>query len=153
MSFDVVCPKCHAELEADGRKAREAETFECAACGAVSPMPGLGAADTPTKVAAYTPPKFGANAPLKSSVAAGLLQLFFGFLGLGRFYLGYTAVGVTQLGLWIVGLLMVFLGWLVLPIFSLLGFLILIAVGIWVLVEAIMMIAGAIPDADGRTLA
>lgn len=153
MPVDVVCPKCHAELEANSRKARDAETFECAACGAVSPMPELFTDDKPSRVSSYTAPKFDAKAPLKSSVAAGLLQLFFGFLGLGRFYLGYTAVGVTQVSLWIVGLLMVFLGWLVAYIFSLLGFLILAALGIWVLVEAIMMIAGAIPDADGRKLA
>lgn len=82
-----------------------------------------------------------------------MLQLFFGFLGLGRFYLGYTAVGVAQISVWIVGLLMVFLGWMVLFPFSIIGFMLLIGLGIWILVEAIMMIAGAIPDADGRKLA
>ncbi|TXI62205.1 TM2 domain-containing protein [Mycolicibacterium mageritense] len=98
------------------------------------------------------PDQLTSDDPPKSAVAAGLLQLFFGFLGLGRFYLGYTGIGMTQLGLWIVGLLMLFLGWLLLFVFSIIGFMILIALGIWVLIEAIMMIAGAIPDADGRRL-
>ena len=33
----------------------------------------------------------------KSRLIAGLLQLFFGGFGLGRFYLGYTGVAVGQL--------------------------------------------------------
>ena len=33
----------------------------------------------------------------KSKMAAGLLQIFLGGLGIGRFYLGYTGVGVAQL--------------------------------------------------------
>lgn len=137
MAVDVECPKCHAELELNGRRALAADTFTCARCGKVSPIPDV--LDT--------------DAPPKSSVAAGLLQLFFGYLGLGRFYLGYTAMGIIQLSLWITGLLMLVLGWLLFFVFSLIGFVILIALGIWILVEAIMMIAGAIPDADGRKLA
>lgn len=130
MSFDVECPKCHAELEMNGRRALAADTFTCARCGKVSPIPD----------------EVGSDDPRKSSVAAGLLQLFFGFLGLGRFYLGYTAIGVTQLTLWITSLLVwlfvsMVLGWIMLGILT-----------IWVVVEAIMIIAGAIPDADGRRL-
>lgn len=130
MSFDVECPKCHAELEVNGRRALAAETFTCARCGTVSPIPD----------------EVGTDDPRKSSVAAGLLQLFLGFLGLGRFYLGYTAIGVAQLVLWIASLLAwlfvsMVLGWIMLGILT-----------IWIVVEAIMMIAGAIPDADGRRL-
>lgn len=33
----------------------------------------------------------------KSRLAAGLLQIFLGYFGVGRFYLGYTGVGVAQL--------------------------------------------------------
>lgn len=33
----------------------------------------------------------------KSRLAAGLLQIFLGGLGIGRFYLGYTGLGVAQL--------------------------------------------------------
>lgn len=151
MAVDVECPNCHAELEMNGRKALAAETFECARCGTVSPMPG---SQMPREHQSGSSRReqAGTSTPPKSAVAAGLLQLFFGFLGLGRFYLGYTAVGLSQLALWIVGLLMVFFGWLLLFVFSIIGFMLLAALGIWVLVEAIMMIAGAIPDADGHKL-
>lgn len=33
----------------------------------------------------------------KSKIAAGLLQIFLGGFGVGRFYLGYTGMGVAQL--------------------------------------------------------
>lgn len=35
--------------------------------------------------------------PPKSRVAAGLLQIFFGGLGIGRFYLGHSGIGIAQL--------------------------------------------------------
>ncbi|MBX8687658.1 NINE protein [Mycobacterium sp. 20091114027_K0903767] len=103
----------------------------CARCETVSPIPD----------------DVGTDDPRKPSVAAGLLQLLFGFLGLGRFYLGYIGIGVAQLGLWIASLLV----WLFINM--VLGWIMLAASGVWVLVEAIMMIVGAIPDSDGRRLA
>ena len=33
----------------------------------------------------------------KSKIAAGLLQIFFGYLGIGRFYVGNVGVGIAQL--------------------------------------------------------
>ncbi|MCL2140776.1 MAG: TM2 domain-containing protein [Dehalococcoidia bacterium] len=33
----------------------------------------------------------------KSRLVAGLLQIFVGFFGIGRFYLGYTGIAVAQL--------------------------------------------------------
>lgn len=41
----------------------------------------------------YQPPVSGG----KSRITAGLLQLFLGFLGVGRFYLGYTGYGIFQI--------------------------------------------------------
>lgn len=35
--------------------------------------------------------------PRKSRVVAGLLQIFLGFIGAGRFYTGYTGIGIAQL--------------------------------------------------------
>ncbi|TQJ66820.1 TM2 domain-containing protein [Arthrobacter sp. SLBN-100] len=61
----------------------------------------------------------------KSKIAAGLLGIFLGGLGIHRFYLGYTAIGVIQL------VLTVFLG-----IFTF-GL-----VGLWGVIEGIMIIAG-----------
>ncbi|MFT4201808.1 TM2 domain-containing protein [Gordonia sp. (in: high G+C Gram-positive bacteria)] len=64
----------------------------------------------------------------KSKMVAGLLQLFLGGFGIGRFYLGYTGLGVAQL----------LLAWA--------------TCGIWPLVDAIMIFMGKVPDAQGRTL-
>ena len=64
----------------------------------------------------------------KSKVIAGLLQLFLGFMGAGRFYTGHIAIGVLQL----------LFGWL--------------TCGIWPLVDAIMMFAGKVTDSEGRPL-
>lgn len=33
----------------------------------------------------------------KSKLVAGLLQLFVGFFGIGRFYLGFTGLGILQI--------------------------------------------------------
>ena len=63
----------------------------------------------------------------KQKIVAGLLQLFIGSLGIGRFYLGYTGIGVAQL-LTCGGL------------------------GIWALIDAILILIGKVPDAQGRPL-
>lgn len=70
-------------------------------------------------------PAYGYPQP-KSRIAAGLLGIFLGGLGIHRFYLGYTTIGVIQI------ILTVFLG-----IFTL-GL-----VGLWGLIEGIMILAGA----------
>jgi hypothetical protein len=62
----------------------------------------------------------------KSKLAAGLLGIFLGGLGIHRFYLGYTTIGVVQL------LLTVFLGVFTFGL-----------VGLWGFVEGIMILAGA----------
>ena len=85
-------------------------------------------------------PAYGYAQP-KSKIVAGLLGIFLGGLGIHRFYLGYTKVAVIQLVLT-----------LVLGIFTLgLGFI----VGLWGVVEGIMIIAGAAQfrtDAQGVPL-
>ncbi|OBF21589.1 hypothetical protein A5727_08725 [Mycobacterium sp. ACS4331] len=78
---------------------------------------------------------------VKSGVVAGLLQLFLGWFGLGRFYLGYNGIGAVQLTLGIIGLV---------TSVALVGLIILVPLSIWLIIEAFMMIAGAIPDAQGR---
>lgn len=72
----------------------------------------------------------------KSRVAAGLLGIFFGSLGVHNFYLGYTGKAIAQLlmTLFSCGLLW-FVSW------------------IWSFIEAIMILAGAInTDAHGNKL-
>ncbi|WP_080796165.1 TM2 domain-containing protein [Corynebacterium pacaense] len=76
----------------------------------------------------------GGQAPAqqKSVVVAALLAFFLGTLGVHNFYLGYTGRGVAQLALTVVG-------WIT-AVF-LVGFVLLFAVGVWVLVDLIMIIA------------
>ena len=72
----------------------------------------------------------------KSKIAAGLLGIFLGSLGVHNFYLGYTGKAVAQL------------------LISILSCGILSAVsGLWGLIEGILILTGEIStDADGITL-
>jgi TM2 domain-containing membrane protein YozV len=85
-------------------------------------------------------------APLapKSAVAAGLLQLFLGWFGAGRFYIGTTNIAVCQLVLGLVGIF--------LTMFCFIGLLILVPLSVWTVIEGFMMFAGAITDSDGQKL-
>ena len=67
----------------------------------------------------------------KSKLTAGLLGIFLGGFGVGRFYLGYTTIGVLQL---VVTLVTCGIG------------------SIWGLVDGIMILVGNVPDPEGRTL-
>ncbi len=75
----------------------------------------------------------------KSKMAAGLLAIFLGTLGIHNFYLGNTSKGVLQIAL-------TFGGFLTCGLTS-------ISCGIWALVEGIMILSGSInEDADGNPL-
>lgn len=67
----------------------------------------------------------------KDKMTAGLLQIFLGSFGVGRFYLGYTGIGVAQIAV----------TWLTCGIGA-----------IWPLIDGIMMLVGNVPDAQGRPL-
>ncbi|MGO4614634.1 NINE protein [Nocardia sp. 2YAB30] len=67
----------------------------------------------------------------KQKLIAGLLQIFLGSFGVGRFYLGYTGLGVAQL---LVTIVTCGLG------------------GIWGLIDGIMILVGKVPDPNGRPL-
>lgn len=73
--------------------------------------------------------------PRRSRIAAGLLGIFLGSLGVHRFYLGYTGVGTVML---------------VITLFTC-GFGAILT-GIWGLIEGILCLLGAMTDADGRKL-
>jgi TM2 domain-containing membrane protein YozV len=96
--------------------------------GYPTPQPYSGPTGTP-----QAPPPAPGQPPLsdKSKVVAGLLGIFLGSFGVGRFYLGYTKVAVAQ----------ILVTWLTLGI----G-------GIWPFIDGIMMIMGKVPDAAGRPL-
>jgi TM2 domain-containing membrane protein YozV len=81
----------------------------------------------------YPYPQWDNPYPLsdRSKLTAGLLGIFYGCFGVGRFYLGYTGIGIAQLAA----------TWLTCGI----G-------GIWPLIDAIVILAGKVPDAQGRAL-
>lgn len=79
----------------------------------------------------------------KSKVGAGLLQLFLGTLGIGRFYIGSSGVGAAQLILTLVGFATAFLG---------IGVVLIAGVSLWAFIDAIMMLTGGVRDSRGFKL-
>lgn len=81
-----------------------------------------------------------ANPGAKSKIAAGILGIFLGSLGVHNFYLGYTNKAVGQLLLTLVGWCFFGLG----PVIA----------GVWGLIEGILILTGSIhTDAEGNELA
>jgi TM2 domain-containing membrane protein YozV len=91
----------------------------------------------------FVPAQWYPPDPPKSAVAASLLELFFGWFGLGRFYVGSVGIALTQLVLGILGICTVFL---------FVGFFILVPLSIWTFIDAILMFSGSMKDRDGRKL-
>lgn len=103
----------------------------------VGQQPGYGYAPMAAPVMYGIDPMTGLPFSDKSKVAAGLLSIFLGGLGVGRFYTGHWGIGLTQL------LLSVLLFWTgIVPV----------AVGIWALVDGIIMLTGNVRDANGLPL-
>lgn len=67
----------------------------------------------------------------KSKMVAGLLQIFLGSFGAGRFYTGHTGLAIAQIAV----------VWLTCG-----------AGALWPLIDGIMMLTGKVPDAQGRPL-
>ncbi len=95
----------------------------------------------PTQPAQAMPPTYQGNVGHRSKVVAGLLGIFLGGLGVHRFYLGYTGIGLVMLLLGICGSAC--------PPFPGVGCGV---VGIWGFIEGILCLCGAMRDADGREL-
>ncbi|WP_306318543.1 MULTISPECIES: TM2 domain-containing protein [unclassified Streptomyces] len=92
--------------------------------------PGMGMPYDPAAPYGYDP--FGRPYSDKTKLAAGLLGIFLGFFGAGRFYTGHTGIAVAQL---IVSIVTCGLG------------------SVWGLIDGIMMLAsGNGTDAQGRIL-
>lgn len=80
----------------------------------------------------------------KSKIVGGLLQLFLGWLGVGRFYIGSTGIGVAQL-------LLFFFGLLLTAVFGL-GLILLFGLFVWHVVDGVLILVGNVADARGRKL-
>lgn len=80
----------------------------------------------------------------KSATTAGLLQLFLGMFGIGRFYIDSTQIAVAQLCLGLFGVLF--------SLFCFLGFPVLLGVIVWAIVDAILIFTGSVKDNHGRKL-
>lgn len=80
----------------------------------------------------------------KSAATAGLLQLFLGVFGIGRFYIDSTQIAVAQLCLGLFGTLF--------SLFCFLGFPVLLGSIIWSIVDAILIFTGSVKDNYGRKL-
>jgi TM2 domain-containing membrane protein YozV len=80
----------------------------------------------------------------KSATTAGLLQLFLGSFGAGRFYIESTQIAIAQL---CVGLFGIFF-----TVFCLFGLPVLLGSIVWAVVDAIMIFTGSINDGAGRKL-
>lgn len=109
--------------------------------GAGYPPPGQPGYPPPPPGAYFDPlapygrhPMTGEPYSEKSKVIAGLLQLLglFGILGIGRFYLGYTGLGVAQL---LVGIFTCGIGAI-----------------IWGIIDAILILTDKVRDPQGRPL-
>lgn len=80
----------------------------------------------------------------KSATTAGLLQLFLGLFGVGRFYIDSTQIAVAQLCVGLFGI--------VFSLFCFLGFPVLLGGIIWAIVDAILIFTGSVNDNHGRKL-
>lgn len=91
------------------------------------PAPNMAQADAPYGIDPVT----GMPYSDKQKMTAGLLQIFLGSFGVGRFYLGYTGLAIAQIAV----------VWLTCGLGA-----------IWTLIDGVMMLTGKVPDAQGRPL-
>ncbi|MFO0547247.1 MAG: TM2 domain-containing protein [Polyangiaceae bacterium] len=95
------------------------------------PPPGMGGPMAAPNAPYGIEPTTGMPYSDKQKMTAGLLQIFLGSFGVGRFYLGYTGLGIAQIAV----------TWLTCGIGA-----------IWPLIDGIMMLTGKVPDSQGRPL-
>ena len=116
-----LCQNCGAEIQPG--------TIKCAYCGAaVQPSMAMPPSMSPSMAPSMPPP---AMVPMgveqKSKVAAGILGILLGCLGIHNFYLGFTGKAIAQL---LITILTCGYGALI--------------TGIWGLIEGIMILTGGI---------
>ena len=128
------CPNCGGTVPSG--------TNRCVKCGSHVEQPAAQPA-AGQQAAARAQPDAPVGQAVKSKLAAGLLGIFLGGLGIHRFYLGYVGIGVAQLALFLLG---VTVGILMCGIPA-------IAAWVWGLIEGFMILTGSIDrDSQGRPL-
>ena len=131
-----ICMKCGARPMA--------ATAYCSACGvATNPMAVIcvkcGASLEEKSKTKIVP----GDVSTKSRLILVLLTLFLGEFGIHRFYVGKVGTGATMLILSIIG-------WA--TIIFIFGFIPLMVVGIWNLIDLIVAIAGSFKDNEGKSI-
>ncbi|MCL1885245.1 MAG: TM2 domain-containing protein [Dehalococcoidia bacterium] len=132
----MYCTRCGTQLESDSNF--------CSKCGTKSAFAQSASEQskqTSQEQSFYEQPSYNQQSTQqeytqpseqKSKLVAGLLQIFLGWLGLGRFYLGYTGIAVAQL---LVSVLTLGIG------------------AIWPLIDGILILTGSVAtDAKGVPL-
>ena len=120
----------------------------CAGCGKpIAEAAATAAAPAQQTIINMAPPvqavpaaPVAAGVSPKSKTAAALLAFFLGQLGIHRFYVGKVGTGIVMLLLTIIGYA---------TIAFVVGFFVLAAVGIWILVDFIMILMGKFKDKKG----
>ena len=92
----------------------------------------------------------------KSKLTAALLAFFLGGLGIHSFYMGQTRKGFIQLGLYVVGLALYIAGLAsvgsgaaTIPATAIIGYLLILGVGIWAFVDFIRILIGSLAPEEG----
>lgn len=93
----------------------------------------------------------------KSKIVAALLAFFLGTLGIHSFYMGQTAKGFMQLGATILGIVLFVVGiagytsgtGASFPVLALIGYLLILGVSIWALVDFIRILTGGLEPEEG----
>jgi len=136
----VNCPNCGGTVPPN--------TNRCIKCGSfieqqqpVQPVQVIQPlVQQPPQEIAVTQDNLPVGPPVKSKVAAGLLGIFLGGLGIHRYYLGYAGIGTIML------LMTLVFSWLTCGATA-------IGAGVWGLIEGILILSGVMDvDAKGRPL-
>jgi TM2 domain-containing membrane protein YozV len=124
----MFCPNCGTRVVPGA--------LNCATCGSRLNPEEQQALMPPPPPPPYSPAAVGyvpmqVGLSQKSKIAAGLLQIFLGAFGAGRFYTGHTSIAIAQIAV----------SWLTC------GFGVL-----WPFIDGILMLSGKVTDSDGRPL-
>ena len=93
----------------------------------------------------------------KSKIVAALLAFFLGGFGVHSFYMGQKGKGFIQLGLTLAGLALVIAGLASfvsglgesIPIIAIIGYLLILGVGIWAFVDFVRILTGGLAPEEG----